>query len=121
LSKAILRKQRANNTTITAKDVHPVIISFCHRLTWDGLLTRHGWTTRDGVIWTRPGKSFGTSAKLVTAQDGTSVLTVFSGNAGPLSPTESHKSWSLWWAYVALEFGGDGKAAFAAAKQEVAA
>jgi hypothetical protein len=121
-AKEILRKQRAQAGPAMAGDVHPVIVRYCERLTWDSLLTRHGWHSKDGITWTRSGKSHGTSARLVTAKDGTEVLTVFSGNAGPLSPTAgSHKSWSLWWALVALEFNGDGKAAFSAAKHEVAA
>ena len=100
---------------------HPVVNDFNNRMDWTSILSRHGWTSRDGIHWTRPGKDFGTSAKVVIADDGSELLTVFSGNAGPLSPNGSHRILSKFNAWALLQFNGDNRAAFAAAKQEVAA
>lgn len=102
-----------------SRTVHPVVASWCKSTSWSKLLARHGWTSSDGEHWTRPGKVSGTSARLVTAADGIDVLTVFSGNSGPLSPTGDHRTWNLFNAWTALEHGGDGQAAFNAAKLAV--
>ncbi len=99
--------------------MHPVIAAFNDRHSWDAILT--GWTTRDGEHWTRPGKQFGVSARIVVADDGSELLTVFSGNAGPLSPDGSYRTWNKFDAWAALEHRGDNRAAFIAAKQEVPA
>ncbi len=55
---------------------------------WSDILTPYGWTSPDGIHWRRPGKDDGISAKVNTSKDGTEVLTVFSTNAGPLSPDQ---------------------------------
>ena len=75
------------------------------RHSWDAILT--GWTSRDGEHWTRPGKSFGVSARVVIADDGSELLTVFSGNAGPLSPDGSYRILSKFNAWALLAFNGD--------------
>ena len=101
--------------------IHPVVATFNDRNSWDAILTRHGWTTRDNEHWTQPGKTFGVSARVVIADDGSELLTVFSGNAGPLSPDGSYRTWSKFNAWAALEHRGDNRAAFIAAKHDVAA
>ena len=100
---------------------HPVVTEFNNRSDWESILCRHGWTSRDSIHWTRPGKQYGTSAKVVVAGDGSELLTVFSGNAGPLSPNGSYQILSKFNAWVLLAFNGDNRAAFQAARQEVAA
>jgi len=121
LAKEILRKQARQLVMVAPTGVHPVIAAFCLRTTWHDILEPHSWTTNDGITWTRPGKTFGTSARVVTAKDGSDVLTMFSANCGALSPTGSHKSFNKFSAWTALYFRGDNRAAFHAAKQEVAA
>jgi putative DNA primase/helicase len=81
--------------------------------TWESVLIPHGWTTRDGVEWSRPGKTDGgLSAKVCEAADGHRVLCVYSSSAGVLSPdSENYKSWNLFAAYAALNHAGDFKAA----------
>ncbi len=60
---------------------------------WRDILEPHGWTS-NGDHWTRPGKSFGTSAAITTSTSGAEVLCVFSSNAGPLAPGggEAHRN-----------------------------
>ncbi len=99
---------------------HQVVESFNQRHSWPEILQPAGWTSRDGITWTRPGKQFGTSAKLVHGSDGSELLTVFSGNAGPLSPSGSHRTVSKFEAWRLLQHQGDNSAAFRAAKQEAA-
>ncbi len=121
-AEAVKRSRRQAVRSQIQRDVHPIIATFCERATWDDLLSQHGWNSTDGEHWTRPGKRFGTSARLVTALDGVEVLTVFSANAGPLAPISGpHRTWNIFDAWAALEFGGDNKQAFKAAAQEVAA
>lgn len=111
---------RANRQLVrrtSQRDVHPVIAAFYDRNCWDSILTPHGWTTRDGEHWTRPGKQFGISARVMLADDGSELLTVFSGNAGPLSPTGSYRSWNKFDAWAALNHRGDNRAAFQAARE----
>jgi hypothetical protein len=116
--KLIARQSRKSAGVST--QLHPVVQAFNDLHSWDSILTRHGWTSRDGEHWTRPGKSFGVSARVVIADDGSELLTVFSGNAGPLSPDGSFRTWNKFDAWAALEHRGDNRAAFIAAK-EVAA
>lgn len=101
------------------QDVHPVVAAWCERHSWADLLTSTGWTSRDGEHWTRPGKRYGTSARLVLSSDGVELLTVFSANCGSLSPTGSYRTWNLFNAWAAIEHGGDNRAAFMAAGNEV--
>lgn len=65
-----------------------------------------GWTSRDGIHWTRPGKKYGCSAKTCTAQDGTPLLTVYSTNAG--LEAQSYNAFEL---LVRNCFRGDRRAA----------
>ncbi len=102
---------------------HPVIAAFNQRWQWSEILEPYGWRSIDGVIWSRPGKdSFVKSAEVFAARDGNEVLVVWSGNAGALAPDSGDKrTWNKFRAWTQLKFGGDGKAAFNAAIQEVAA
>ncbi len=117
--KKLIAKQTRQSQRI-ATDVNPVIAAFCDRTSWDSILTRHGWTTRDGECWTRPGKTYGVSARVVIADDGEQLLTVFSGNAGPLSPDGSHRTWNKFDAWAALDFNGNNREAFLKARSEAA-
>ena len=90
---------------------------YCRGASWEAVLCPHGWTTRDGLTWSRPGKTDGgLSAVVCTAADGHTVLCVYSSSAGVLSPTsQNHKSWNLFAAYAALTHDGD----FSAAAREL--
>lgn len=79
---------------------------------WRAILEPCGWTTRDGIKWLRPGKHGGGSARLNRNAQGILVLTVFSGNAGALSPRlKDRESWGPYRAYKLLYFNNDGSAA----------
>jgi len=81
---------------------------FDARADWVGILKPAGWTTTKGIAWTRPGKQFGTSAKIITANDGTEVLTVFSSTAGVLAcEGTGHRTWGKFAAFAELHHGGD--------------
>jgi len=88
----LIAKYREPHKQQTSGSVHPVVLEFNNRNDWDSILRPHGWTSADGVLWCRPGKQHGTSGKVVQTSDGAEVLTVFSGNAGPLSPTGSNRT-----------------------------
>ena len=60
-------------------------------------------------------------ARVVIADDCSELLTVFNGNAGPLSPDGSYRILSKFNAWALLAFNADNRAAFQAAKQKVAA
>ncbi len=79
---------------------------------WRDILEPHGWTS-NGDHWTRPGKSFGTSAAITTSTSGAEVLCVFSSNAGPLAPGggEAHRTVGKFNAFALLNHGGDRKEA----------
>lgn len=116
----IISRHNRKSAGISAP-VHPLVAAFNERHSWDAILTRHGWTTRDGEYWTRPGKSFGVSARIVIADDGSELFHVRSSNAGPLSPSGDFRTWNKFDAWAALEFAGDNRAAFIQARSEVAA
>lgn len=85
---------------------------FDRRAAWDDILEPAGWESPDGVFWSRPGKGYGTSAKVCLANSGNEVLVVFSTNAGPLSPGAcGHRTWGKFDAYVALYHNGNRSAA----------
>ncbi|TWT69450.1 bifunctional DNA primase/polymerase [Crateriforma conspicua] len=85
---------------------------FDARADWVDILEPAGWTTNKGIAWTRPGKQFGTSAKIITAKDGTEVLTVFSSTAGVLAcEGTGHRTWGKFAAFAELHHGGDRSAA----------
>ena len=85
---------------------------FDARADWVDILEPAGWTTTKGIAWTRPGKQFGTSAKIITAKDGTEVLTVFSSTAGVLAcEGTGHRTWGKFAAFAELHHGGDRSAA----------
>lgn len=100
---------------------NPVVQGFNARASWDSILRPSGWNSHDGIHWTRPGKASGLSAKVVIADDGNEILTVFSGNAGPLSPSGSFKNINKFDAWALLAHNGDNRAAYYAAKSEVTA
>jgi putative DNA primase/helicase len=81
---------------------------------WIAMLQADGWTSHDGEHWTRPGKTFGTSATLRQATGGDLVLVVFSSNA-PI-PVGTHSASS----YLAhSRFGGCFKSACRAIREGV--
>ena len=81
---------------------------FKSRATWPEVLEPHGWTYAGASFWTRPGGASGSHSASINQASGTSVLTVFSSNAGPLAPTTGdHSTWDLFSAYVALNHGGN--------------
>ena len=85
---------------------------FDARADWADILEPAGWTTTNGIAWTRPGKQFGTWAKIITAKDGTEVLTVFSSTAGVLAREGTgHRMWGKSAAFTELHHGGDRSAA----------
>lgn len=90
---------------------------FDARASWQEILGSAGWTTTDGIQWARPGKKAGTSAKVVCSEStGNELLTVFSGNAGPLAPKgSSAATWGKFNAFVEIAHGGDRSAAAKAA------
>ena len=95
---------RATHRTTSADEF---IERFNHHADWVDILGRAGWNSRDGRHWTRCGKTDGTSAIVGSASDGTPVLTVFSTNAGGLSPESGHATYSKFSAYTKLFHGGD--------------
>lgn len=86
---------------------------FKQRATWHEVLCPHGWTSPDGDHWTRPGKSQGLSARVGKAADGTSILAVWSSNAGPLSPRigSDKRELNKFEVYKLLNHFGDASAA----------
>jgi putative DNA primase/helicase len=93
-------------------DGHPVIEKFKAEMTWPEVLP--GWTSHDGIHWTRPGKNFGISASMVTATDGTEVLYIFTTSTG----LQSDHCYNKFEAFKNLIHNGDGRAAFQAAKEK---
>lgn len=100
-----------------------VIDQFNRSADWTRIL--QGWTSRDGIHWTRPGKSFGTSAKLCHAADGTPVIAVFSSNAGSLSATGRRSpghngaiaTFNAFECLVRIQFNGNRKDAYKAIQE----
>ena len=112
-----MREKYTRKNVSPSSSVHPVVTEFNNRTSWETVLVPSGWTSNDGIHWTRPGKRSGTSAKVVIADDGSEVLTVFSGNSGPLSPSGSFRKINKFDAWALLAFNGDNRTAFQAAKQ----
>jgi len=85
---------------------------FDREASWESILRPAGWTSSDGIHWTRPGKTNGTSAKVVNASNGCEVLTVFSTNAQELAPAQgSHRTLGKFQTYTILHHRGDRSAA----------
>lgn len=108
-----IHKPLARNGTTSA--VRPAKNTFEERLiaqfnetkSWKDLLLPAGWTTSDGLNWTRPGKKDrGTSARVNSARDGVEVLTVFSSNAGPVAAAHGAKSINKFTFYMWVRHGG---------------
>jgi len=101
-----LEKKAANEKRFGPSE-NPPWEAFARSVRFADLLPQYGWSTRDGITWTRPGKAFGTSARLVKSKSGDELLTVFSANAGPLSPEGDKQSFNIWEAWVRLEHQGN--------------
>ena len=87
--------------------------------TWHEILGPHGWTSKDGRYWVRPGKDFGQSAEILIASDGCEIIKVYSSNAGPLAPVaESNAKWGKFRAYAALNHGNDRGSAIRALERQ---
>lgn len=71
---------------------------------WAAVLEPHGWTSGDGIHWTRPGKRYGNSASVVTAKNGCEVLRVFTSSAPPLKAETTYGKTE---AFKLLSHGGD--------------
>ena len=88
---------------------------FAERVSWHDILLPHGWVpsplrgSGDKINWTRPGKTFGTSA---TTSESTGGMYVFSTS----TEFEPEKPYSKFGAYAVLEHNGD----FSAAASELA-
>ena len=88
---------------------------FAERISWHDILLPHGWVPTphrgpgDRINWTRPGKTFGTSA---TTSESTGGMYVFSTS----TEFEAEKPYSKFGAYALLEHNGN----FSAAASELA-
>ena len=102
------------NTTASHPDSNPVIERFKSQVAWSDVLP--GWKSSDGVHWTRPGKTFGVSASLAHAEDGTEILYVFTTST-TLKNEHCYNKFEL---FKQLIHNGDSRAAYAAAKEMVA-
>jgi putative DNA primase/helicase len=111
-SAPVYKPKRTLTPTIEHGDGHPVIEKFKAEMTWPEVLP--GWTSHDGIHWTRPGKNFGISASVVTATDGTEVLYIFTTSTG----LQSDHCYNKFEAFKNLIHNGDGRAAFHAAKEK---
>lgn len=80
---------------------------------WGEILQPHGWTSKDGIHWWRPGKKDnGHSAVVRTSETGCDVLVVFSSSAGQLAPTGTgHRTVGKFDAHAALNHNGDRRSA----------
>lgn len=107
-----VRQRRSQLRTSVEVDASTPWGDFDARADWTDILEPIGWSSTNGIAWTRPGKQFGTSAKLMLAKDGTEVLTVFSSSAGVLSCAGAgYRTWGKFAAYAELNHGGDRSAA----------
>lgn len=106
--------ERALRPVSVATGQDPIVAKFNAKFPIAGILERHGWTSRDGEHWTRPGKDFGTSARIVQATDGTELVKVFTSSTS--LPTQSLNAFEL---VKRLDHQGDGKAAYRAAAEAV--
>ena len=101
------------------QDTHGTRRDECEPWTWfdridiiPAILRSNGWESRDDKHWTRPGKSFGTSATLGTNNKGEQVLTVFSSSTdlGPING-QSHRCFGAFNLLAELQFSKDRKEA----------
>ena len=107
-----MRKTKSEEK-LTPKPKHPVDDDFC-RTSDFAFLVEHGWK-KNGDYFARPDTDKGVSASLVTAEDGTRLLHIFSSNAQPL---EANTNYNAFVAYALLSHNGNSDAARAAlAKQ----
>ena len=105
--KQLRRESRPARPTAIDGDVPPWT-DFDERGDWPAILEPAGWCSYDGVHWRRPGKADdGFSAKVNIAKNGQEVLTVFSSNAGLLSPTSGEKSHGKSDAFALLHHSGN--------------
>ena len=89
---------------------------FNRRGNWFDFLPAIGWKSNDGVVWTRPGKTSGTSVTLrdTANGDGCKVLHVFTSSTA----LEPGKSYSLSTVYCHYQHGGDFQASARALRQQ---
>lgn len=103
-----VRQRRAEIRPQLESDTSTPWGDFDARANWADILEPGSWTSTNGIAWTRPGKQLGTSASIVTAKDGTEVLTVFSSAAGVLAcDGTGHRTWGKFAAFAELYHGGD--------------
>ncbi|MEI8212329.1 MAG: bifunctional DNA primase/polymerase [Planctomycetota bacterium] len=114
IPKAIKRIERSQLPARNATNGDPIISEFNSRFRIGPILESQGWRSRDGIAWTRPGKAFGTSAKIVEASDGTELVRCFSSTPG--LPMGSMNAFEL---CKHVYFGGDGKRAYRAAAERI--
>ena len=88
------------------RDRNPVDADFCAKSDFEFLVDA-GWG-RSGDTLTRPGTNKSCSARIVTAEDGTRLLHVFSTSA---EPYEADTNYNAFTAYTLLHFDGDYDAA----------
>lgn len=87
---------------------------FNDQVTWEAILTRHGWracrSSGGTTYWTRPGKPEGVSATTGFCKGRASgdLLYVFSSSAPPFEPDAAYSRFA---AYALLEHAGDFSAA----------
>lgn len=76
------------------------------------MLCNAGWTQFGDSGWTRPGKSFGVSAVMGEAENGTKILTVFSSST-EIGPTigQDYRHWGAFNLLAELQFQGNKKEA----------
>jgi hypothetical protein len=89
-----------------------------HRLnalmSWDEILTKHGWVNESGTQWRRPGKKAGEGTSASTDYAGVPMLYVFSSAAAPFV---EKKGYSKFHVFALLNHEGDFKAAAWAAAE----
>ena len=105
------RKQAKERPTANRSLADTPWDDFDARADWGSILEPRGWKSRDGIHWTRPGKTRGTSATLRDTADGQKkVLVVFSSNAN-LDSGAGHKTYSKFNAYAQLYHAGSKRSA----------
>lgn len=115
----LIDKQTRKTFRVKRNNIHPVIAEFNRSNSWESILIPYGWTTSGNEYWTRPGKRSGCSAHVFVTDDGCELLTVFSSNAGPLSPGGRHQTWDKFRAWTELKHRGNSCAALTEARRKI--
>lgn len=74
------------------------------KMSWEEILTPHGWVQESKNHWRRPGKKDGEGISATTNHAGVSILYVFSSSAAPFT---ENSGYSKFRAYALLNHGGD--------------